>query len=171
MELNKVFIFIEIDSVLLTISDLNYEIYNKAFLDLIANVNHVERKIILILKNPRNKKIIKKYFHDDFFTFFDVINFYNLNDIQNYILEKKIEITKVIAIASEIDTIKVLKKLGIFTAYMTIDCEFSSDEVLKMVDYKKTVFYNLFDINYENLIYECNKFNQEIEEEKNEDDI
>lgn len=172
MKTYTVNIFIEMDNVLKRIDDYNYQSYNQLFFEMLNDINRVKRNTIFILRDRKSKKVIKKYFHEDIFEHFEIITMENSEKIQTYIIENNVNIEESFAILSSSSMIESFRESGIYTAYLKIsENDLSEAKGLEIVDYQKAVFTNLFDINYENLIFESQKFNTNMGEETNEDDI
>lgn len=170
MNTYKVTIFIEMDSVLEKIDDYNYESYNELFFTMLEDINRVKRKIIFLLKERKSKRVIKKYFHEDIFDNFGLFLMDDLNKIHIYLKDNEINPETSFAILSCPDTIEAFREAGIYTAYLRIsENDLSEQKAFETVDYQKTVFTNLFDINYENLIFESQKLNSDEEDEIDED--
>jgi len=165
MNTYTVTIFIEIDGVLNKIDDDNYESYNDLFFSMLEDINRIKRKLIFVLKDRKVKRVIKKYFHEDFFEHFEIINIEDLNKIRSYIIDNKINPITSFAILSCSATIEAFREMGIYTAYLRIsEDDLPEQKAFEIVDYQKAIFTNLFDINYDNLIFELQKFNDESED-------
>ncbi|MGL5630345.1 MAG: hypothetical protein ACRDCG_01060 [Mycoplasmoidaceae bacterium] len=172
MKLTTMNIFIEMDSTLKLIDNDNYESYNDIFFKMLSDINNTKIKTIFILQNEESMDVIKKYFHDDIFDFFDIKVIKDKKDISNILIEKKIDIYSSLCILTTEKFLKLFKELDIYTTFLTYDnLEIISKDIIKLIDYKKIYFNNLIDINFQNLIFECNKYYMNIKDKKYDDKI